>query len=534
MSNSSPPRPPTAAPRRPWNLWRGAACSAGRPTCRSRSRPPPASPRRRTRPERPSTSAAPFSLQGGAEPRYGWSFNGGAWRNTWTGTETRPAAEAAADAGPNASSYASLGHRAPLAWELALDDGTYDVSVVAGGTAGPNGEPIRVAAEGGVFLEQVPTAGSPFADATLRLEVTDGRLTLTAPDGLAVTRLVSVHVRSVDDTPPSAVGGGGTSNNTPTNTGVALGPFEARQSLKFPAMEGAIAKVGGKLYAWGGYDYYNGQAQKPLVSNGRGQVYDPAADAWSAVADLPTPLTHAQAATYGGKIYIFGGFDDGAQQVGPNPATYVYDPATDTMSRWGTMPYPVSGYGLAQVGSRVYLISGMYGDAYDFQGESRHVFSIDLADPDAGYRDEPDAPVGREHVGTAVVDGKIYLFGGETGHDQYAGVKADAFVYDPATRQWTRLADLPDGGLAHTEQTTVTVGGKILVAGGNVNGVVHENFISTIRLYDPATDQWSTLGDLPEPRRGAYVRVIGDYLYVAGGDGDYPRNTLWRAKLTIS
>ena len=455
----------------------------------------------------------------------GWTFDGRPWLNTWTGVEMRPDADGKARTEP----YASLGHRDALAWEMDLPAGTYDVSVVAGGSAGTRGEPIRVAAEGRVFLETVPTAGSPFSTRTVRVDVTDGRLTLTAPDGLATTRLVSVGVKGVSDAapvlpPPSNVVPGGD---------VTLGGFEQKAYLPFPAMEGATAALNGKLYAWGGYDRYVEGADRPLLSNGRGQVYDAATDTWSAVADLPAPLTHGQAAVWGGKIYIFGGFDDGPDGSRPNPETYVYDPADNTMRVWGEMPYSVSGYGLAQVGSRAYLISGFYGTADDFQGESRHMFSIDLADPSAGYRDEPDAPVGREHVGAAVVDGKIYFFGGETGHDQYVGAKSDVHVYDPATRQWTQKGDIPGGGLAHVEETSVVVGGKILVAGGNINGPAHENFISTIRLYDPATDQWSVIGDLPEPRRGAYVRVIGDYLYVAGGDGDYPRNTLWRAKLTV-
>ena len=456
----------------------------------------------------------PFALHGDAEARYGWTFNGGAWRNTWTGVDgTTP--------------YASLGHRAPLAWEMELPAGRYELTLAAGGTLGPRGEPLRVAAEGEVVLERAAVAaGSPFAETTVEVEVTDGRLTLTAPDGPAVTRLGSVRVRAVTESVAAPEPAPATPEPVPSTRDFTLGDFEARSRLAFPAMEGAIAALDGKLYAWGGYD-----TATTWQSNAKGQVYDAAADRWSEIAGLPTPLTHTQAAVWDGKIYIFGGFDDGADKVGSNPATYVYDPASDTMSRWGTMPYSVAGYGLAQVGSRVYIISGMYGDAHDFGGESTHMFSIDLADQAAGYRDEPDAPVGREHVGTAVVDGRIYFFGGETGHNQYTGVKSDAFRYDPATRQWTRLADVPEGGLAHTEETTVTINGKILVAGGNINGPEHVNFLSAVRLYDPATDQWSTIGDLPEPRRGAYVRVIGDYLYVAGGDGDYPRDTLWRAEI---
>ena len=37
------------------------------------------------------------------------------------------------------------------------------------------------------------------------------------------------------------------------------------------------------------------------------QAYDPAADAWLDLPNLPEPRHHLMSAAYGGKVYIFGG-----------------------------------------------------------------------------------------------------------------------------------------------------------------------------------------------------------------------------------
>ena len=496
------------------------------------------------------------ALAGDGVADYGWTFEGGPWRNTWAGRETRPGGPGVDD--ERTLGVTALGHRRGVAWEMSLPAGEYDVTVTAGGRGA-----VRVAAEGVVILEQDVGADSPFAVETSRVRVDDGRLTLTGDDGLAMTRLATVRVAAVSVDDPAggnggggcpacggagcpACGGGGSASNSDSggdsggdqagggdgggtvepSDAVKLGPWETRRSLAWPSMEGASTVYDGKLYTWGGYD-----SAETFQTNPRGQVYDPAADSWTQIASLGEALTHMSATVHDNQIYIFGGFTAAPGDYGPAPTVYRYTPATDSMEVFGTMPYPVSGYAMANVDGRVYVISGMTRGERDFEAQSTRMFSIDLNDPDAGWRDEPDAPVGRDHTTAVVIDGQIYYISGQTDHEQYAGVRDDVHRYDPATREWTRLADFPDGGRGHIDDTAEVIDGKILVAGGNFNGEVNQNISADIFLYDPETDEWSLIGQMPEPRRGAYVDVIDGYLYIAGGDSNYPRNTLYRAKL---
>ena len=113
------------------------------------------------------------------------------------------------------------------------------------------------------------------------------------------------------------------------------------------------------------------------------QAYDPAGDSWSSVAPLPANVDHIQGVELGGLVYYVGGL-----RSWPEPAVatvLVYDPAADRFDRGTPMPRP------------------------------------------------------RGAGGVAAWRGKIYYAGGL--NDGKAVPWVDA--YDPATRTWERLPDMP-------------------------------------------------------------------------------------------
>ena len=84
------------------------------------------------------------------------------------------------------------------------------------------------------------------------------------------------------------------------------------------------------------------------------EKYDPAADRWMRVADLPTARSGITAAVVEGKIYVFGG--EGA--AGTFNENEPYDPVSDTWQRMAPMPTARHGLGSAIVQGRMYVISG--------------------------------------------------------------------------------------------------------------------------------------------------------------------------------
>ncbi|MFO1253520.1 MAG: kelch repeat-containing protein [Inhella sp.] len=73
---------------------------------------------------------------------------------------------------------------------------------------------------------------------------------------------------------------------------------------------------------------------------------------------------------------------------------------------------------------------------------------------------EAPLPTARSGLAAAVVDGKLYTFGGETAERT---VSAAVERYDPATRTWLRLPAMP---YAAHGLGAVAVGGAIYLVGG--------------------------------------------------------------------
>lgn len=121
-------------------------------------------------------------------------------------------------------------------------------------------------------------------------------------------------------------------------------------------------------------------------------------------------------------------------------------------------------------------------------------------------------PTPRQRLTSAVVDGKIYIFGGSGG--SFDGSQVDE--YDPATDSWrTNLAPLPT---PRRRLTSASVNGKIYVIGGQNNQT--DDYSNEVEEYDPGTNSWSTKTPMPTPRRRLFSAVANGKIYVLGGDGD--------------
>ena len=122
---------------------------------------------------------------------------------------------------------------------------------------------------------------------------------------------------------------------------------------------------------------------------------------------------------------------------------------------------------------------------------------------------------------TAVVDGKIYVIGGSV-HDKRLGRDVAiglVEVYDPLTNRWEKGADMP------TERgatDAVVVDGKIYVLGGytwlRAPGLA-ERFVRSIEEYNPKTDQWRELPDMPMLKGWFATVAVDNQVYTIGGLG---------------
>lgn len=284
--------------------------------------------------------------------------------------------------------------------------------------------------------------------------------------------------------------------------------------------EAGSAAIGGKIYVFGGYD-------DDILAMSRSDVYDPATDRWSRIADMPIPVTHAGVANDGRYVYFAGGFV-GERAFDATSRVLRYDSATNTWSDLTPLPAERSAGGLAVSGRRLHFFGGT--DAMLTRDYGDH-WVLDLAAPAAGWVTAAPLPNPRNHFGYALLNGRIYAIGGQHLKDERYGAQDDVHAYDLATGRWEQVADLPFPR-SHTHTATVVVNSRIVLAGGLTNGSFPVT-IADVVSYDPGTNAWIVLPPLPDVRQAAVAQWVGQRLYVITGTprGIDPRATTWSRQI---
>ena len=154
------------------------------------------------------------------------------------------------------------------------------------------------------------------------------------------------------------------------------------------------------------------------------------------------------------------------------------------------------------VGSKLYLAGGRSPVQQAFDPVA-HTWSIVAPLPES-----------LDHIGAVALNGKIYYVGGLNGYPGTSSGKV--YVYDPVANKVTQVASLPAGRDRGAVGIAVYLG-KIYVAGGfHDNGTV-KGSVNFFDVYNPATNNWTSLPNLPERRDHVSCAVIGTRMYVIGG-----------------
>src|SRR2546427_1091371 len=173
---------------------------------------------------------------------------------------------------------------------------------------------------------------------------------------------------------------------------------------------------------------------------------------WSPPAPPPEPIQELSAAVLHGKIYIAGGFDRSGK---PIAKAFRFDPAADRWERIGDLPAPRHHMPLAVAGDTLYAVGGL-AEATFVPENTLWIYREDL------NRWEPRAqlPSPRGASGVGVVNGKLVLVGGWGLGRKLADSSA---IYDPATNRWTNAAPIPT---PRDHLTAAAVGGLVYAIGG--------------------------------------------------------------------
>jgi N-acetylneuraminic acid mutarotase len=343
-------------------------------------------------------------------------------------------------------------------------------------------------------------SGAVIADASVRIGSatattgTDGQFALqNLPVGSAtiVTSAPDFDSRSQNIT---LVAGNNTHN-------VVLSPADrgewgTRAGLLENNSEFALAEANGKLYVLGGYPPSR-QTSRTV------QVYDIATDSWQFGPQLPQPNNHGMAASVNGRIYLIGGqFTDDQQGASAVNMVYELDPVQGTWVEKARMPTARSGGVAVALDGRIYVAGGRVPRGDDFA----------VYDPAADrWEVLPDLPSQRNHITGAAINGRIHIVGGRLGNG-LSPLKSDAHeVFDPAMRTWATAAHMLRG---RSGMNGVMALGCFHVWGGEApTGMTPDH-----DYYDPRTDSWSSLRNMPIPIHGVVGSAfVEGLIWVTGG-----------------
>ncbi|GAA4440128.1 hypothetical protein GCM10023188_37010 [Pontibacter saemangeumensis] len=284
--------------------------------------------------------------------------------------------------------------------------------------------------------------------------------------------------------------------------------------------------MNGKLYTFGGFD----SQKSTFTPTSRAYRYDPIANTWTPIAPMPPMngtsyggVTHAGFATDGTNIYFAGGYTSNSSGTGQIFGTkevwkYVVSDGTtpDRYERLPDLPIAVAAGQLEYLNGRLHHIGGT--NAARTSNLGNH-YVLQLNDLAAGWKTLASLPSPRHHAGSAVHDGKIYFIGGQTGHDSNLTTSKLVHQYDPVTNTWKLVADLPvptgANGRGHISSAVVVVDERIIVLGGETEHVTGRT--NMVSAYTPSTNTWENITPLPKSRYSGVAALLGGNIYYTGG-----------------
>ena len=209
------------------------------------------------------------------------------------------------------------------------------------------------------------------------------------------------------------------------------------------------------------------------------EMYDPATDTWTQKTDMPTPRSFLSTSVMDGKIYAIGGMSNSNEQWRLETVE-VYDPATDTWTKARDINHARSCTAIGVVNGEIYAMGGRGWSG--IQGESDpYLSSIEVLNPKTNqWQEITEMPTPKTSHTASIVDGKIYVIGGYVQEGKRVKNLATIEIYDPATDRWSQAPDMLIGRSGHT---TEVIDGQIYIFGGDSN--VAQGPLTSVEVYDP-------------------------------------------------
>jgi N-acetylneuraminic acid mutarotase len=266
------------------------------------------------------------------------------------------------------------------------------------------------------------------------------------------------------------------------------------------------------------------------------EVYDPSSNSWTVVPPLTSHgVSHTATLMKDGRVLVAGGC------IGSGVCTNqveIFDPITNI---W-TNATPLAGDRASQTAillddGRVLLAGGgsetgapAGGDALLFDPKKDTWTATGRMVTPGGFAQSVRLP-----------DGRVLVAGGMSQADASTlAMTASAEIYDPASNKWTAVPSLSQPRYAFSMISSPD--GRVLAIGGtrdHENNIKASSFILEIESYDWRVNRWSVAGNLPQPEAFATACLLTDgRVWVTGGQTgrtpeDFSSETMFLTPLLV-
>ncbi|MBW7573925.1 Kelch repeat-containing protein [Caproiciproducens faecalis] len=236
-----------------------------------------------------------------------------------------------------------------------------------------------------------------------------------------------------------------------------------------------------------------------IFSESNAYSYDPALNTYATLAKISPARSYPCCATYGDKIFIFGGFDGDSVL---NTAI-VYNPASNTFGTIATMSGGVRENACCAVyNDEIFIFGGL--------GSSASIGTAIAYKPSTNtYRTLASMPETRGYACCATSGNEIFIFGGFSSPNYLSS----AIAYNPSTNTYRSIAAM---SVASANCGCVLVGDEIFIFGGRK---AISSYLSMAIAYNPSTNTYRNLQSMNTSGYFISAFLYADSVYVSGASG---------------
>jgi N-acetylneuraminic acid mutarotase len=228
---------------------------------------------------------------------------------------------------------------------------------------------------------------------------------------------------------------------------------------------------------------------------------------------MPAAETHMGVASDGASIYVAGGYTFDPKTTFQTFATsnvFRYDIATNTWNNFVPLPAARGAGALIYLNGQLHFMDGVDTNR---NGQTNH-WVLTLSDANPQWTNSAPLPYTANHTAAVVLNGSIYVVGGQSTSDD-SSTLTSVVMWNPANPgTWTAVASMP---IPRSHAAVVVIDDRIVVLGGTTSSDVP---LSSVIVYNPTTNAWSSQTSLPSPRLAPIGGVIGNQILLASGFGN--------------